>query len=69
MGENLERLQAAGIAVKTPLEEPYRSVVDEMSKQEADALISLKRRLDEKTAVEAHGADTEPRPDEFFALI
>ncbi len=69
MGEKLERLQAAGIAVKTPQEGPYRSVVDELSEQEVDALISLKGRFEEKTAVEAHGADTEPSPDEFFAMI
>jgi hypothetical protein len=28
---NLERLQAAGIAVETPVREPQRSIVDELS--------------------------------------
>jgi hypothetical protein len=69
MGDNLERLQSAGIAVKTPLTEPYRSVVDELSEQEMAALISLKGRFDARTEVEAHGADTDPSPDEFFAVI
>jgi hypothetical protein len=69
MGEYLERLQAAGIAVKTPLLEPYLGIVDELSEQEVEALISLKRRFDDRGEVEAHGADTERPQDEFFAVI
>ena len=36
---NLERLQAAGIATKTPLREPYSSVVKELPAQEFFAII------------------------------
>ncbi len=69
MNTNLERLQAVGIAVETPLREPYRSIADELSEQEVHALISVKRRFDDRGEVEAHGADIEPPPDEFFACI
>ena len=69
MDANLERLQAVGIAVETPLREPYRSIVEELSEQEVDALIGLKRRFGERGDVEAHRADTKPPADEFFALL
>ena len=69
MDTNLERLQAVGIAVEAPLREPYRSIVDELSEQEVDALIALKRRFGERSEVVAHRADTEPPPSEFFAVF
>jgi hypothetical protein len=66
---NLERLQAAGIAVKTPLSEPHRSIVDEMSDQEVDALISLKGRFDKSSEVGAYVDEGERPADEFFAVL
>ena len=69
MSDRLERLQAAGIAVKSPLEEPYRTIAGELSEEEVDALISVKRRFDASSDVQAHGRDGERPPDEFFAII
>ena len=69
MASNLERLQAAGIATKTPPEEPYASVIDELSEEEVAALISVKRSFDDRSEVQAHGAETEEPAQEFFALI
>ncbi len=69
MATNLERLQAAGIATKTPLREPYSSVVKELSEAELAALISVKRRFDQRGDVQAHGADMDEPAQEFFAII
>jgi hypothetical protein len=67
--EKLKRLQAAGIAVRTPLGEPHRSVIEEMSEQEVASLISMKRRFDAKADVEAHATESSSPPDEFFAML
>lgn len=69
MATNLDRLQAAGIANRTPLGEPYSSVINELSERELKALISVKRRFDERTDVQAHGAEMEEPAQEFFALL
>lgn len=69
MASNLDLLQAAGIAKKTPLGEPYSSVIDELSEQELNALISVKRRFDERSEVQAHGADMDEPAQEFFAVL
>jgi len=69
VASNLERLQAAGIATRDPIRDPYLSVIDELSEEELAALISVKRRFDERSEVQAHGAETDGPPQEFFALI
>ena len=69
MSVNLDRLQAAGIATETPLKEPYSSIIEELSAEEVEALLSIKRRFDRQSDVELHQADDAGRPDEFFALI
>jgi hypothetical protein len=69
VANNLKRLQAAGIATKTPHGEPYARVIDELSAEEVAALISVKRRFEERNEVRAHGADTEDLAQEFFAII
>jgi hypothetical protein len=57
------------MATQTPLPEPHASIVEELSEQEVAALISVKRRFDERSGVEAHRADDKRPPDEFFALF
>jgi hypothetical protein len=69
LASNLERLQAAGVASKTPIREPYASVIEELSEEEVAALISVKSRFAGKSEVEAHGADMEEPAQEFFALF
>jgi hypothetical protein len=66
---NLQRLQEAGIAVKTPLAEPYASVVEELSEAEVSALVSIKRRFGDRIEVEAHDAQPGRPTDEFFVLF
>jgi hypothetical protein len=44
-------------------------VINELSEQELNALISVKRRFDERTDVQAHGAEMEEPAQEFFAII
>ena len=69
MASNLERLQEAGVASKTPVLEPYASVIEELSEEEVTALISVKSRFAGKSEVEAHGADMDEPAHEFFALF
>jgi hypothetical protein len=44
--DNSERLIEAGV-IPGPLPEPYNVVVDGLSPEEVEALISVKRRLDD----------------------
>ncbi|MGB2875927.1 MAG: aroma-sacti cluster domain-containing protein [Gaiellaceae bacterium] len=48
-GENTERLINAGV-IPASLPEPYNSVVEALSGEEVEALVSVKRRLDEANA-------------------
>lgn len=45
-GSNLETLQAAGLVRKAPLPAAYEAVVNELSTEEVDLLVSVKQRLD-----------------------
>jgi hypothetical protein len=47
MKSNVERLQAAGVILAAPLPEPYEAVVNGLSDEEVDVLVSIKQRLDE----------------------
>jgi hypothetical protein len=69
LASNLERLRAAAIATKTPIREPYASVIEELSEEEVTALISIKSRFEEKSDVQAHGAEMEEPAQEFFAIV
>lgn len=69
MATNLERLQAAGVADTAALREPYAGVIEELSDEEVSALISVKRRFDDRMDVEAHRADTAEPAQEFFAVF
>jgi hypothetical protein len=69
MASNLERLQAEGIATKTPADEPYASVIDELSEEEVAALISVKRRFEDRSEVQAHSGEAGETAQEFFAVI
>jgi hypothetical protein len=68
MGNNTERLEAAGIVKKTPLPEQYQSFVDSLSEQEVEALISITDRLRPATDVRAHGMDDD-KTDEYFVVL
>lgn len=46
-GTNLERLKSNGLILKEPLPEDYQAVVDGLTGDEVDILVSIKRRLDE----------------------
>ena len=48
-GENTERLMSSGV-IPGPLPEPYNAVIESLSGEEVEALISVKRRLDEANA-------------------
>jgi hypothetical protein len=69
MDSNLQRLQEAGIAVTSPLAEPYASVVNELSEAEVSAIVSIKQRFDSRIEVEAHGADSARPAGEFFGFF
>ena len=69
MTSNAERLEDAGFIKKTPLPEPYDTVVAELSEAEVDALVSAKQRLDSSTEVAAHGQDETPPPEEVFMVF
>lgn len=55
MSSNTERLEAAGLIKMTPLPPPYEAFVAELSDAEIETLVSVKRRLDSVSEVEAHG--------------
>jgi hypothetical protein len=44
--KNVEKLLAEGFRIKEPLPDEYQQVVDGLTNQEVDLLISLKSRLD-----------------------
>jgi hypothetical protein len=69
MSNNTERLEAAGLIKKTPLPAAYQSVVDGLSEQELETLISITDRLRAMADVEAHGADDAPPLDELFIAL
>lgn len=45
--ENLQRLQDAGFMILAPLPEEYEQVIEALSPEEVEVLISVKRRFDE----------------------
>lgn len=45
--ENLQRLQDAGLLILAPLPKEYEGVIEDLSPEEIEVLISVKRRLDE----------------------
>ena len=47
---NVERLEAAGVIINTPLPDPYESVIGELDEDDVEAIIRLKKRLDEAEA-------------------
>jgi hypothetical protein len=47
---NVERLEAAGVIIKTPLPEEYESVIQELDDEEVGAIIRVKERLDKAQA-------------------
>jgi hypothetical protein len=51
-GTNLERLQAVGL-IRQDLPEDHMAVVDSLTDDEVETLVSVKKRLDE--ADESHG--------------
>jgi hypothetical protein len=44
---NLQRLKGAGYFIKSPLPAEYEQVIDSWSREEVDALISVKESLDQ----------------------
>ena len=44
---NVHRLHAAGIVTTTELPEPYRTVIEELSDDEINAIVSAKMQLDD----------------------
>jgi hypothetical protein len=56
-GTNLERLQAEGL-IRNDLPEDHQAVVDSLTDDEVEIIISVNRRLDE--ADESHGLAPAP---------
>lgn len=46
MADNFERLQEEGV-IRTPMPDEYEAVIRGLSDEEADVLISVRRRLEE----------------------
>lgn len=46
MADNFERLQEEGV-IRTPMPDDYEAVIRNLSDEEADVLISVRRRLEE----------------------
>jgi hypothetical protein len=61
--ENVQRLTDAGYFIKTPLPAEYEQVIEGLSSEEVDVLISVKDRLD---AAQAH---TEPNVPAYAFFI
>lgn len=59
-GTNLERLQDAGLIMQD-LPEPYQTVVDGLTDDEVEILLSIRKRLDHAETL--HGAEP-PGPGE-----
>jgi hypothetical protein len=66
MTAQLERLRAAGIATEPA--PGVEAVLAELSEAEVDALISIKRRFDERWEVEGHGMSA-MSPAAFFDVL
>lgn len=47
MNGNYDRLRDAGLIADTPLPDNYNQVIEDLTDEEIDVLISLKRRLDD----------------------
>jgi hypothetical protein len=60
---NLGKLQDAGMIIKTPLPEPYADVINSLSGDEVDVLVSVKQRLDEA------GGNAKPPLEHFATFI
>jgi hypothetical protein len=54
MGNNAERLEAAGLIKKTPLPEAYESIIAGLSEQEVDALVGVSTQLSYATHNNTH---------------
>lgn len=46
-GGNADRLREAGLIADKPLDDRYYELIDGLSEEEVNSLISLKRRLDD----------------------
>jgi hypothetical protein len=46
MADNIERLEQEGV-IRTPMPDEYEAVLRDLSDEEVDTLISVKKRLDE----------------------
>jgi len=53
--KNLQRLQDAGFMILAPLPEEYEQVIEALSPEEVEALISVKARFDEAGVSAAPG--------------
>jgi hypothetical protein len=47
---NFEKLEAAGVIIRTPLPDEYAEVVESLSDEEVEVIVSLKKRLDQAGA-------------------
>ena len=50
MNGNVEKLEAAGVVIKTPLPDAYAEVLENLSDAEVDAIVAVKQKLDEAGA-------------------
>jgi hypothetical protein len=62
-GGNAERLREAGLIADKPLADRYYELIDGLSEEEVNSLISLKRRLDDA------GIPTTPLTGEAQAIV
>ena len=70
MATNAERLKDAGLVKSGDLPEPYAGIVDELSPQEVEMLVSVKQRIDSAGDVIGHSGETNPpEPDDVFGLL
>jgi hypothetical protein len=63
---NADRLADAGLITTTDLPEPYKTVIEELSDEEVDALVSAKNRLDDAYQAGQDSPEATPHYGEFF---
>jgi hypothetical protein len=66
MGSNAEKLRDVGLITGTELPEPYRTVIENLTPQEIEAIVSTKQRLDDAHAFAQEDLKGVPHYSEFF---
>jgi hypothetical protein len=69
MASNAEQLHQAGVTTSPELPDAYKQVVEGLSQQEVDAIVSAKKRLDDAHASTRDASDAPGHYREFFVAF